>query len=161
MIIQLATIYIAKVTSSKSMNTYLTRQRASTSMYSLTFRHSNATSALIANPPNSAQLGDIPYNSPKLHPGPCNSVGMQLRTDTQTDRHTQTRVTTIHFTSSTTHEKCNNYHTTTMWWLVLLCTITKLLCVEPTKYWNGWLFALYYLGRPTQPPIHRDMGNDY
>jgi len=28
--------------------------------------HSNATSAPIANPPNSAQLGGIPYQSPKL-----------------------------------------------------------------------------------------------
>jgi len=45
--------------------------------------HSNATRAPIANPPNSAQLGGIPYHSPKLHPGPCNSVGMQ--TDTHTD----------------------------------------------------------------------------
>jgi len=45
----------------------------------------------------------------KLHPGPCNNVGMRPRTDTQTDRqtHTQTRVTTIHFASSTTHAKCN------------------------------------------------------
>jgi len=52
--------------------------------------HSNATRAPIANPPNSAQLGDIPYHASKLHPvpGPCNSVGMRPRTDTQTDRHT-------------------------------------------------------------------------
>jgi len=28
--------------------------------------------------------GGIPYHSPRLHPGPCNRVGMQLRTDTQT-----------------------------------------------------------------------------
>jgi len=41
----------------------------------------------IANPPNSAQPGGIPYHSPKLHPGPCNSVGMRPRTVTQTDRH--------------------------------------------------------------------------
>ena len=60
----------------------------------------------IANPPNSAQLGGIPYHSPKLHPGPCNSVGMRPRTDTQTD--TQTRVTTIHFSWSSTHAKCND-----------------------------------------------------
>jgi len=46
------------------------------------------------NPPNSAQLGGIPYHSSKLHPGPGNSVGMRPRTDTQT------RVTTIHFASS-------------------------------------------------------------
>ena len=37
--------------------------------------HSNATRALIANPPNNAQLGGIHYYSPKLHLGPCNSVG--------------------------------------------------------------------------------------
>ena len=60
--------------------------------------HSDATRAPIANPPNSAQLGDSPYHSPKLHPGPCNSVGMRPRTDRQTDR--QTRVTTIHFSWS-------------------------------------------------------------
>jgi len=65
--------------------------------------HSNATGAPIANPPNSAQLGGIPYHSSKLHPVPCNSVGMRPRTDTQT------RVTTIHFSWSTTHAKCNNY----------------------------------------------------
>jgi len=60
----------------------------------------------IANPPNSAQLGGIPYHSPKLHRGPCNSVDIWPRTDTNTD--TQTRVTTIHFASSMTHAKCNN-----------------------------------------------------
>ena len=55
--------------------------------------HSNATRAPIANPPNSAQLGGISYHYPKLHPGPCNSVGMRPRTDrhTQTDRHTDER----------------------------------------------------------------------
>jgi len=46
--------------------------------------HSNATRAPIANLPNSTQLG-IPYHCPKLHPGPCDSVGMRRRTDTQTD----------------------------------------------------------------------------
>ena len=60
--------------------------------------HSNATRAPIASPPNSAQLGGIPYHTRKLHPGPCNSVSMRPRTDTQTD--TQTRVTTIHFSWS-------------------------------------------------------------
>jgi len=40
-------------------------------------------------------------------------VGVQPRTDAQTDTHrerqtdTQARVTTIHFASSTTHAKCN------------------------------------------------------
>jgi len=69
---------------------------------------SNATRAPIVNPPNSAQLGGIPYHSFKLHPGPCNSVGMRSRTDRHTDRqtNTQTRVTTIRFASSTTHAKC-------------------------------------------------------
>jgi len=33
--------------------------------------HSNETRALIANPPNSAQLEDTPYHSSKLRPGPC------------------------------------------------------------------------------------------
>jgi len=63
--------------------------------------HSNATRAPIANPPNSAQLGGIPYHSTKLHPGAYNSVGMQPRTDTQT------HVTTIPVSWSTTHAKCN------------------------------------------------------
>jgi len=48
--------------------------------------HSNATRAPIENPPNSAQLGGILYHSTKLHSGPCNSVGMRPRTDTQTHR---------------------------------------------------------------------------
>ena len=55
---------------------------------------SNETRALIANPPNRAQLGGTPYHSPKLHPGPCSSVGMRWRTDRQTHRptHRQTLV---------------------------------------------------------------------
>ena len=68
--------------------------------------HSNATHALIANPPNSAQLGGSLYYVPKLHPGPCSSVAADRQTDRQTD--TQTHVTTIHFVSSTTHAKCNH-----------------------------------------------------
>jgi len=52
---------------------------------SATHFHSNATHASIANPPNSAQLGGIPYHSAKLHPGPCNSVGMRPRTDRHMD----------------------------------------------------------------------------
>jgi len=68
--------------------------------------YSNAIHAPIANPPNSAQLRGIPYHSTKLHPGPCNSVDIRPWTDTQT--YTQTRVTTIHFVSSTTHAKRNN-----------------------------------------------------
>jgi len=55
--------------------------------------------------PNSEQLGGIPYHSPKLHPGPCSSVGMRPRTVWHTD--TQTRMTTIHFVSSMAHTKWN------------------------------------------------------
>jgi len=52
-----------------------------------------ATRAPIVNPPNSAQLGGIPYHSLKLYPDPYNSVGMRPRTDTHThtDRHTDAR----------------------------------------------------------------------
>jgi len=46
-----------------------------------------------------------PYHCPKFHTGSCSSVGMRWGTDT----HTHTHVTNIHFSSSTTHEKCNNY----------------------------------------------------
>jgi len=42
--------------------------------------------APIVNPPNSAQLRGIPHHSPKLHPGPCSTVGMRPRT-----RHTDAR----------------------------------------------------------------------
>ena len=66
--------------------------------------HSNATRAPIENPPNSAQLGGIPYHS-KLHPGPCNSVGMRPRTDRQTHRRA----------SSTTHAKCNHLDLSVYW----------------------------------------------
>ena len=55
----------------------------------------------------SAQLGGSLYHAPKLHPGPCSSVGVRPRTDRHTHTDTQTRVTTIHFASSTTHAKCN------------------------------------------------------
>jgi len=47
--------------------------------------HSNATGALIANPPNSAQLEGSLYHVPKLHPGPCSSVGVRLQAHTHTD----------------------------------------------------------------------------
>jgi len=58
-------------------------------MYSLTFRVRvmlpwQRTRAPIANPPNS-ELWGIPYHSPKLHPGPCNSVDMRPLTDRHTD----------------------------------------------------------------------------
>jgi len=52
---------------------------------------SELSCAPIANPPNSAQLGGIPYHSPNLHPGPSSSVGMRQRTDTHTDRQTDAR----------------------------------------------------------------------
>jgi len=45
-----------------------------------------------------------PLPFPKLQPGPCSSVGMWRGTDTQT----QTRITNVHFASSTTRAKCNN-----------------------------------------------------
>jgi len=52
--------------------------------------HSNATRAPIANPPNSAQLGSFPTTPPSYIRVRANSVGIRPRTDTQTDRHTQT-----------------------------------------------------------------------
>ena len=67
-------------------------------------RHSNETCAPIANPPNNAQLEGTSYHSPKLHPGPCSSVGMRQGTDTQT------HVTNIHFAPSMTRAKCNKPH---------------------------------------------------
>jgi len=72
--------------------------------------HSNATRAPIANLPNCAQLGSSHYYFHKLHPGPCNSVGIRPWTDrqTHTQTDTQTHVTTIYFASSMTHTKCNN-----------------------------------------------------
>jgi len=48
--------------------------------------HSNETRAPIANLPKSAQLEGNPYNSPKLHPGMCSSVGMRRGTDRQTHK---------------------------------------------------------------------------
>ena len=72
--------------------------------------HSNATRTPIANPPNSAQLGGIPYHYPSY---------IRVRAVVwaycrgQTD--TQTRVTTIHFASSTTRTKCNDSVTLMLW----------------------------------------------
>ena len=68
--------------------------------------HSNATRAPIANPPNSTQVGSSLYHAPSY---------IWVRAVVwaygrgQTDRHTdrQTRMTTIHFASSTTHAECN------------------------------------------------------
>jgi len=56
--------------------------------YTLVCCHSNETRAPIANAPSSAQLEDIhPYDSPKLHPGPCSSECGQRQTDTQAMPH--------------------------------------------------------------------------
>ena len=54
------------------------------------------------------------YNSPKLHPGPCSTVGECG--DGQTDKHTgrHTDVTSVHFASSTTRTKCNHQHIDTL-----------------------------------------------
>jgi len=74
--------------------TPITRHRASTSTrWRFTFAlccHSNETSALMANLPNSAQLEGTLYHSPKLHPGPCSSAKMRQGTDTHTHTHTHT-----------------------------------------------------------------------
>jgi len=83
----------------RSRRPQITRHRASTSMYSLTFRV-RVMLPLQRNPctdypPNTVQLGGIPYHSPKLHPAPCNSVGMRPRTDRSTHRHTD-RLTDRH-----------------------------------------------------------------
>jgi len=67
------------------------------------FCHSNETRAPIANPPNSAQLGGtLPFL--QVIPGSVQQCGNAAR-DRRTD--TQTCVASIHFTSSTTHAKCN------------------------------------------------------
>jgi len=68
--------------------------------------HSNATRAPIANPPNSAQLGAASTMPPSyIQVRAAVWAYGRRQTDTHTD--TQTRVTTIHFASSTTHAKCN------------------------------------------------------
>jgi len=74
--------------------------------------HSNETHALIANPPNSAQLQGTPYHSPKLHTHFC-AVVWECG-EGQRDRQTQTAVTNIHLTSATPHVKCN-YHYNNKW----------------------------------------------
>ena len=88
------------------------RHRASTSTrWHFVFAlccHSNETSAPIANPPNSAQLGGTPYHSPsyiRVH------AVVWASGCGQTD--TQTSVNNIHSASSTTHVKCNDW--TTHW----------------------------------------------
>ena len=55
-------------------------------MFTLCCR-SNTARAPIANLPNGAQLGGIPYHYAKWHPGPCSNLSMRPRTDRQTHRH--------------------------------------------------------------------------
>ena len=58
--------------------------------------HISETRAPIANPPNSAQLGENSLPLPKLHPGPCSAVVRECgegQTDTQTDTQTHRRYT--------------------------------------------------------------------
>ena len=107
--------------------------------------YSNATRAPIANPPNNAQLGDSLYHAPKLHPGPCSTVGVRSRTDRQTDTHRQTRVATIHFASSTTHAKCNEPYlpltpsrSVAALWLVLISRLAE----GRRLSWPGWLVEI-------------------
>ena len=50
---------------------------------------------------------DVTSHSPKLHPGPCTSVGMRdIHTGIETN--TQTAVTNTHIASATSYEKCNH-----------------------------------------------------
>jgi len=65
--------------------------------------HSNATRALIANLPNSARLGASLSTPPSYI---WVRAVVWAANKSQTD--SQTRVTTIHFASSTTHAKCNS-----------------------------------------------------
>jgi len=69
-------------------NKPLTRHTAST-QHSLTFRVRRYV-VITAKPVHRLQIRPtegIPYHSPKLHPGPCSSVGMRRGTDRQTHRH--------------------------------------------------------------------------
>jgi len=61
------------------------RARTQRKLWFALFCHSNATGAPTANPPNNVQLGGSLYHAPKLHPGPCSSVGVRPQTDTHTD----------------------------------------------------------------------------
>jgi len=64
--------------------------------------HSNEIRALIANMPNRAQLG----GNPTILPSYIQVHAVWECGEGHTDR--QTRMTNIHFASSTTHAKCNN-----------------------------------------------------
>jgi len=73
--------------------------------------HSNATRAPIANPPNSAQLGAASTTPPSyIRVRAVVWAYGHGQTHRQIDTCRQTRVTTIHFASSTTHSKCNELH---------------------------------------------------
>ena len=74
-------------------------------LHSALCRHSNKTRALIAYLPNCAQAEGTPYDSPKLHPGPCSNVGIQQNTDTQM------AATNRNFASAMPDAKCNNRKT--------------------------------------------------
>jgi len=62
--------------------------------------------APIVNPPNSAQQEGTYTIPPKLHPGPCGSMGKRRGTERQTD--TQTAVANTHFASGVPHAKYHN-----------------------------------------------------
>jgi len=92
--------------------------------------HSNKTRASIANVLNSAQLEGTPCHSPKLHPGPRSSVGMQRGT-----ADTQTAVTNIRIGYNTIWSvlcecnECNHLPDSSRHPSMLLC---KLLAVTRT-----------------------------
>ena len=83
-----------------------TRHRATTSMYSLIFRVRVTTFRSMDEMERRTQQARRFYRWRGESSPAC--VGMRPRTDKHTQTHTQTRVTTIHFASSTTHAKCNN-----------------------------------------------------
>jgi len=66
--------------------------------------HINETHAPITNPSNSAQIEGTPYHSPSYFRVRAVVWGCG---EEQTDRHTQTAVANIHFTSTKPHTKCN------------------------------------------------------
>ena len=97
----LSSTILVRVLSSSAFNVSCvnsTNQAYSEYKHSLTFRvrryvviATKPVRAPIANPPIRAQLDGTPYHSPKLHPGPCSSVGMRRGTNRQTDAHTDTK----------------------------------------------------------------------
>ena len=99
--------------------------------------HSHATRAPIADPSISAQLGGTLYDSPKLHPGPCSSVGMWP----QTDRHMF--VITIHFALSAIHGKCNRHFMT-----VIHVSLTVCQPAPPVNSWADFLGAEFSAHMP-------------